>query len=50
MLMLSETGGLIQSARLTDLNTAHGHGDRYEATQVALLIQGVRGFISRHPA
>lgn len=31
-------------------NAAHGHYDQYSADQVALLIQGVRDFIARHPA
>jgi len=29
---------------------AHGHYDQYEAAQVALLISGVRDFITRNPA
>jgi hypothetical protein len=31
-------------------DAAHGHHDRYTDEQVGLMIEGVRGFISRHPA
>lgn len=31
-------------------DAAHGHYDRYEETQVKLLIAGIRDFISRNPA
>jgi hypothetical protein len=31
-------------------DAAHGHYDRYEATQVRLMVQAVRDFIARHPA
>jgi hypothetical protein len=31
-------------------DAAHGHHDRYSEEQVRLMIEGVRNFISRHPA
>jgi hypothetical protein len=31
-------------------DAAHGHHDRYSEDQVRLMIEGVRNFISRHPA
>jgi hypothetical protein len=31
-------------------DAAHAHHDRYTAEQVSLMIEGIRGFINRHPA
>jgi hypothetical protein len=31
-------------------DAAHGHYDRYEREQVALMLESVRNFLSRHPA
>jgi hypothetical protein len=31
-------------------DAAHGHHDLFTDEQVSLMIEGVRGFISRHPA
>jgi len=31
-------------------DAAHGDYDKYEKNQVVLMVQGLRGFLSRHPA
>jgi hypothetical protein len=31
-------------------NAAHGHYNNYEVGQVALMIDGIRHFVQRHPA
>ncbi len=31
-------------------DAAHGHYDNYDQSQIALMIQGVRAFVIRHPA
>jgi hypothetical protein len=47
----SKTEGKDVTAWLGRRNdAAHGHHDRYSDAQVALMIEGVRNFINRHPA
>lgn len=47
----SKTDGKDVTAWLGRRNdAAHGHHDRYSDDQVALMIEGVRNFITRHPA